>query len=318
MASPLVELTRGTPSPDARKGPAQVLPLVRKPEWLKVRSPGGANYLQVQRIMRERGLHTVCEEARCPNIGECWDNHSATFMILGDVCTRNCAYCAVAHGTPKRLDPAEPSRLADAVEALGLRHVVITSVDRDDLPNGGAETFAACVTAIKQRQPDTSVEVLIPDFKGSERALRIVMEARPDILNHNLETAERLYRLARPGGRYDRALRVLANARTISPDALTKSGIILGMGEEWDEILACLHDLRRSDVNIVTLGQYLRPSDGHLPIARYYTPDEFAELRAIGMAMGFTHVQASPLTRSSYHAWDQAKAAASHTTRGGD
>jgi lipoic acid synthetase len=195
------------------------------------------------------------------------------------------------------------------VERMGLEHVVITSVDRDDLPNGGAEAFAGCVTEIRRRLPDTTVEVLIPDFKGAERALRIVMDARPDILNHNLETAERLYRLARPGGRYGRALELLARARRMVPDGLTKSGIILGMGEEWDELLVCMRDLRRSDVNILTLGQYLRPSAGHLPVARYYTPDEFAELRDIGLAMGFTHVQSSPLTRSSYHAWDQARAA---------
>jgi lipoic acid synthetase len=231
-------------------------------------------------------------------------------MILGDVCTRNCAYCAVSHGTPTAFDPLEPVRLADAVERMGLEHVVITSVDRDDLPNGGAEAFAACVTEVRRRLPDTSVEVLIPDFKGSERALRIVMDAQPAILNHNLETAERLYRLARPGGRYDRALQLLANARRMDPGALTKSGIILGMGEEWDEILTCLRDLRRSGVNIVTLGQYLRPSERHLPVSRYYTPDEFLELRDIGLEMGFTHVQSSPLTRSSYHAWDQARAAA--------
>jgi lipoic acid synthetase len=260
-------------------------------------------------MMRELGLHTVCEEARCPNIGECWEHHAATFMILGDVCTRNCAYCAVAHGTPAAYDPDEPVRLAEAVARMGLRHVVITSVDRDDLPNGGAEAFAACIRKIRHRTPDTSVEVLIPDFKGSERALRIVLEAEPDILNHNLETAERLYRLARPGGRYERALRLLANARRLAPGSLTKSGVILGMGEEWDEVLTCMRDLRRSDVNILTLGQYLRPSDSHLPIARYYTPSEFEELHEIGMGMGFRHVQASPLTRSSYHAWDQAQRA---------
>ncbi|HEU4800125.1 MAG TPA: lipoyl synthase [Gemmatimonadales bacterium] len=281
-------------------------PPVRKPSWLKVKAPGGANYVHIRSMMRELGLHTVCEEARCPNIGECWEHKAATFMILGDVCTRNCTYCAVSHGTPKAFDPLEPARLADAVERMGLEHVVITSVDRDDLENGGAEGFAGCVTEIKRRLPETSVEVLIPDFKGSERALAIVMDAEPDILNHNLETAERLYRLARPGGRYDRALTVLANARRLGgPDALTKSGIILGMGEEWDEILVCLRDLRRADVDIVTLGQYLRPTDSHLPVARYYTPDEFAELGDIGMRLGFRHVQASPLTRSSYHAWEQ-------------
>lgn len=277
----------------------------RKPGWLKVRAPGGPAYATLKGLMRELGLHTVCEEARCPNIGECWEHRAATFMILGDVCTRNCTYCAVAHGTPRAYDPGEPVRLAEAVERMGLRHVVITSVDRDDLPNGGAEAFAACIREIRARLPDTSVEVLIPDFKGSEPALRIVMDAVPDILNHNLETAERLYRLARPGGRYDRALELLARARGMAPDALTKSGIILGLGEEWDEIVRCLQDLRRSDVNIVTLGQYLRPSDGHLPIARYYTPAEFAELREIGESMGFAHVESSPLTRSSYHAWSQ-------------
>jgi lipoic acid synthetase len=260
-------------------------------------------------MMRELGLHTVCEEARCPNIGECWEHQAATFMILGDVCTRNCAYCAVAHGTPAAYDPQEPVRLAEAVGRMGLRHVVITSVDRDDLPNGGAEAFAACIREIRRRLPETSVEVLIPDFKGSDRALRIVLEAEPDILNHNLETAERLYRLARPGGRYDRALRLLGRARQHAPGALTKSGVILGMGEEWDEVLTCMRDLRRSDVNILTLGQYLRPSQSHLPVARYYPPEEFAELREIGLGMGFRHVQASPLTRSSYHAWDQARKA---------
>jgi len=284
----------------------------RKPGWLKVKAPGGPTYVQLKGLMRELGLHTVCEEARCPNIGECWEHKAATFMILGDVCTRNCTYCAVAHGTPRPDDPAEPARLAEAVARMGLRHVVITSVDRDDLPNGGAEAFAACVREIRVRMADTSVEVLIPDFKGSERALRLVMDAAPDILNHNLETTERLYRLARPGGRYDRALELLARARRLAPGGLTKSGIILGLGEEWDEIIRCLRDLRRSNVDIVTLGQYLRPSDGHLPIARYYTPAEFAELREIGLAMGFAHVESSPLTRSSYHAWaqiDQARAA---------
>lgn len=283
----------------------------RKPGWLKVKAPGGPNYLRIKSLMRDLGLNTVCEEARCPNIGECWEHKAATFMILGDVCTRNCSYCAVAHGTPAPFDPVEPVRLAEAVSRMELKHVVITSVDRDDLPNGGAEAFAGCINEIRKRMPGTSVEVLIPDFKGSERALQIVMNARPDILNHNLETAERLYRLARPGGRYNRALQVLANARRMVPDGLTKSGVILGMGEEWDEILTCLRDLRENDVDIVTLGQYLRPSDGHLPITRYYSPDEFAELREIGLGMGFRHVEASPLTRSSYHAWEQVEQAKS-------
>jgi lipoyl synthase len=262
-------------------------------------------------MMRALQLHTVCEEARCPNVGECWEHKAATFMILGDVCTRNCTYCAVSHGTPKAFDPLEPVRLAEAVTRMGLQHVVITSVDRDDLPNGGAEAFAGCIAEIRRRMPATSVEVLIPDFKGSERALGIVMEAEPDILNHNLETAERLYRLARPGGRYRRALELLRNARRTRPGGLTKSGIILGMGEEWDEVIVCLRDLRRSDVNILTLGQYLRPSASHMPVARYYTPDEFAEFKEIGLRMGFSHVESSPLTRSSYHAWEQVTSAKS-------
>jgi lipoyl synthase len=309
VAVPLVQLTPrvvNSVSDTAFSAPA---PPARKPGWLKVRAPGGANYAHIKTLMRELGLHTVCEEARCPNVGECWEHKAATFMILGDVCTRNCTYCAVSHGTPKAFDPLEPVRLAEAVARMELQHVVITSVDRDDLPNGGAEAFAGCISEIRKRLPDTTVEVLIPDFKGSERALRIVMDARPDILNHNLETAERLYRLARPGGRYDRALQLLATARRLVPDGLTKSGVILGMGEEWDEVITCMRDLRRSDVNILTLGQYLRPSISHLPVARYYSPDEFAELREIGQSLGFTHVQASPLTRSSYHAWEQVTAA---------
>ena len=313
MAVPvLTQLTRLSAGGAPQGTPLMPAPpaLERKPGWLKVQAPGGPSYLDVKRMMRELDLHTVCEEARCPNIGECWEHRAATFMILGDVCTRNCAYCAVSHGTPKAFDPLEPVRLAEAVAQMGLEHVVITSVDRDDLENGGAEAFAGCITEIKRRLPETSVEVLIPDFKGSERALQIVMDARPDILNHNLETAERLYRLARPGGRYDRALKLLAAARRMGgPGALTKSGIILGMGEEWDEVIRCLKDLRRSDVDIVTLGQYLRPSAGHLPVVRYYTPDEFAELARIGRRLGFKHVQASPLTRSSYHAWEQVELA---------
>jgi lipoic acid synthetase len=307
VAVPLVQLTR-SPSPSGTVGAAPGNP-VRKPSWLKVRAPGGPNYAQIKGLMRELELHTVCEEARCPNVGDCWEHKAATFMILGDVCTRNCTYCAVSHGTPKAFDPLEPVRLAEAVARMELQHVVITSVDRDDLPNGGAEAFAGCIIEIRRRMPDTTVEVLIPDFKGLERALAIVMEARPDILNHNLETAERLYRLARPGGRYPRALELLARARQMRPDGLTKSGVILGMGEEWDEVVVCMRDLRHSDVNILTLGQYLRPSGSHLPVARYYTPAEFDELRDIGLELGFTHVQSSPLTRSSYHAWEQVTAA---------
>ena len=309
MAAPLVQLTRSLPVFESNRPTTVSSSPARKPPWIKVKAPGGENYIRLKQLMRELDLHTVCEEARCPNIGECWEHQAATFMILGDVCTRNCAYCAVSHGTPKAFDPAEPVRLAEAVEAMGLQHVVITSVDRDDLLNGGAEAFAGCVMEIRKRLPDTTVEVLIPDFKGSQSALEIVMDARPAILNHNLETVERLYRQARPGGRYDRALELLLRARRLVPDGLTKSGMILGLGEEWDELLVAMRDLRRSDVDILTLGQYLRPSDGHLPVARFYTPAEFDELGAIGRAMGFRHVQASPLTRSSYHAWEQARSA---------
>ena len=284
-------------------------PIDRKPPWLKVPAPGGPNYVALKQLMRDHALHTVCEEAHCPNIGECWEHRAATFMILGDVCTRNCAYCAVAHGTPAALDEDEPIRLATAVERMGLRHVVITSVDRDDLPNGGAEIFAAAIAEIRRRTPDTSVEVLIPDFKGSEQALRIVVQAHPDILNHNLETIDRLYRLARPGGRYFRALELLARAKRLDPSMLTKSGIMCGLGEEWDELLGAMRDVRAQGVDILTLGQYLRPSSDHLTIARYYAPDEFAELRQLGLEMGYRHVEAGPLVRSSYHAWEQVERA---------
>lgn len=281
----------------------------RKPSWLKVKAPGGPNYLALKHLMRDLKLHTVCEEAHCPNIGECWEHHAATFMILGDVCTRNCAYCAVAHGTPAPVDTGEPERLADAVAQMRLKHVVITSVDRDDLPNGGAEVFASCITEIRRRLPQPSVEVLIPDFKGNPEALRIIVEARPDILNHNLETIARLYRIARPGGRYPRALELLEHAKDMNPELLTKSGLICGLGEEWDELLAAMRDLRAARVDILTVGQYLRPSDQHLPIARWYTPDEFAELKRYGMSLGFRHVESGPLVRSSYHAWEQVEAA---------
>jgi lipoic acid synthetase len=295
MAASLVQITSRSPT--------------RKPAWLKVKAPGGPSYVALKQMMRDLKLHTVCEEARCPNIGECWEHKAATFMILGDVCTRNCAYCAVAHGTPAPLDLEEPARLADAAARMDLRHVVITSVDRDDLANGGAEVFAACIAEIQRRLPDTSIEVLIPDFKGREAALRLVVEAQPDILNHNLETIDRLYRIARPGGRYARALELLRRAKEINPEALTKSGIMCGLGEEWDELLVALRDLRAQGVDILTLGQYLRPSEQHLPIARWYAPAEFAELKRLGLEMGFRHVESGPLVRSSYHAWEQVAAA---------
>jgi len=302
MAASLVQIT----SRSAIGAPASP---PRKPAWLKVSAPGGPNYIALRQLMRRLRLHTVCEEAHCPNIGECWEHRAATFMILGDVCTRNCAYCAVAHGTPAPLDQDEPVRLAEAVGRLELEHVVITSVDRDDLPNGGAELFAECIAAIRTRSPETSVEVLIPDFKGSETALRIVVDAKPDILNHNLETIARLYRLARPGGRYPRALELLRRAKQMDPGMLTKSGVICGLGEEWDELLGAMRDLRAQGVDILTLGQYLRPSSGHLPIARYYSPNEFAELKRIGLAMRYRHVESGPLVRSSYHAWEQVERA---------
>ena len=305
MFSPSMELVQLRSDP----GTANVQTLQRKPPWLKVKAPGGQNYAHIKRLMQDLRLHTVCEEAHCPNVGECWNHRTATFLILGDICTRNCVYCAVAHGTPPEYDPEEPVRLADAVSAMELEHVVVTSVDRDDLPDGGAEIFAGCVEEIRKRLPDASVEVLIPDFQGSSRALEIVLQAEPSILNHNLETVERLYPLVRPGGRYDRALQLLKRAKDHNPEQLTKSGIICGMGEEWDELLGAMSALRSADVDIITLGQYLRPSGAHLAVARYYTPDEFEQLAETGRALGFRHVEAGPLVRSSYHAWDQAKRA---------
>jgi lipoic acid synthetase len=286
----------------------------RKPTWLKVKAPGGRTFVGIRQMMRDLDLNTVCEEAHCPNIGECWEHRAATFMILGDVCTRNCAYCAVAHGTPAPDDPDEPVRLAEAVTRMGLEHIVITSVDRDDLLNGGAEAFAGCVTEIRARMPEASVELLIPDFKGSDRALQIVVDAKPDILNHNLETIARLYRIARPGGRYDRALQLLRRAKAMDPTLLTKSGLMCGLGEEWDELVTAMRDLRAEDVDILTVGQYLRPSDGHLPVARFYSPEEFAELRELGLTMGYRHVESGPLVRSSYHAWEQVRQAAGTTS----
>jgi lipoic acid synthetase len=281
----------------------------RKPPWLKVRAPGGTNYVRLKHLMRELDLHTVCEEAHCPNVGECWDHGTATFMILGDVCTRNCGYCAVAHGRPPVYDTGEPARVARAVAEMGLRHAVITSVDRDDLPDFGAEIFAGTIRQIHERLPTCSVEVLVPDFQGDEDAIRTVLDAGPEIYNHNTETVPRLYKRARPGGRYERVLNIFALARQLAPHIPTKSGIILGLGETVEEVLAVMRDLRDAEVGILTLGQYLRPSKDHLPLDRYYTPDEFAALRREGMAMGFRHVEAGPLVRSSYHAWEQVQAA---------
>lgn len=281
----------------------------RKPGWLKVRAPGGPNYLQLKQLMRSLDLHTVCEEAHCPNVGECWEHGTATFMILGDVCTRNCAYCAVAHGRPPSYDTAEPARVAQAIAQMRLQHTVITSVDRDDLPDFGAYVFAETVRQIKRRLPGCSVEVLVPDFQGSEDSIRTVLEAAPDIYNHNTETVPRLYKRARPGGRYERVMRIFRTAKRIAPQTPTKTGMILGMGETIEEVTTVMQDLRAVDVDILTLGQYLRPSDDHIALDRYVTPEEFRHLYDVGMAMGFRHVESGPLVRSSYHAWEQVQAA---------
>ncbi len=285
---PLLESTRPATAP--------------KPAWLKVRAPGGPNYMRLKGLMREWNLHSVCEEAHCPNIGECWEDSTATFMILGDTCTRNCGYCAVSHGKPVWEDREEPERVGRAVGELGLEHVVITSVNRDDLADGGAGVFAATVRAIRRSATGCRVELLIPDFQGKAEALQTVIEAAPDVLNHNTETVPRLYKLARHGGRYQRTLELFRRAHRAAPRLLTKSGIILGLGEERTELLETMRDLRAADVNILTLGQYLRPSPQHLPVVRYYTPEEFVELGAAGRAMGFAHVESGPLVRSSYHA----------------
>ncbi len=277
-----------------------------KPAWLKVRAPGSDNYLRLKQIMRGLQLNTVCEEARCPNIGECWHHGTATFMILGDVCTRACGYCAVAHGRPNELDLAEPSRVADAVDAMGLRYIVITSVDRDDLADGGAGVFAECIRGIRARRPETRIEVLIPDFQGKAEPLVTVLDAGPDVLNHNTETVPRLYRRARSGGRYPRTLALLERARAHAPHIPTKSGLMLGLGEEWEEVVDVLKDLSRAGVGILTLGQYLQPTPQHLPTVRYYHPDEFARLKTIALDLGFGHVESGPLVRSSYHAHEQA------------
>ena len=300
MAAPLYQimgLHRSEPLPE------------RKPSWLKVRAPGGPNYVRLKHLMRDLDLHTVCEEAHCPNVGECWEHGTATFMILGDVCTRNCAYCAVAHGRPPVYDVTEPERVAKAVAELQLRHAVITSVDRDDLPDFGAYIFAETIRQIHAQLPECSVEVLVPDFQGNEESIRTVLEARPEIYNHNTETVPRLYKRCRPGGRYERVMRIFEFVKQTAPDIPTKTGIILGMGETVEEVVATMRDLRAVDVDILTLGQYLRPSDGHIPLDRYYTPEEFRSLRDIGMEMGFRHVESGPLVRSSYHAWEQVQAA---------
>jgi lipoic acid synthetase len=285
-----------------------VRPREPKPEWLKVRAPGSANYLRLRDIMRGLQLNTVCEDAHCPNIGECWHHGTATFMILGDVCTRACSYCAVAHGKPTELDLDEPRRVGEAVQAMGLRYAVVTSVDRDDQADGGAAIFAQTIREIRVRMPDTRVEVLIPDFKGEAAPLYTVLDARPDVLNHNTETVPRLYRMARSGGKYARTLELLDRSRHYAPAIATKTGVMVGLGEEHDELLEVFRDLRDVGVSILTIGQYLRPSPAHAVMSRYYHPDEFAALKRAALDLGFVHVEAGPLVRSSYHAHEQADA----------
>jgi len=280
----------------------------RKPEWLKVRVPTGENYFELKQLMRGLGLHTVCESARCPNVGECWAHRTATFMILGDLCTRRCGFCAVPKGLPQgELDWEEPDRVAQAASQMGLKYVVVTSVDRDDLKDGGATIFAGTIEALRQRLVDCQVEVLIPDFRGSDEALEIVLRARPDVLNHNLETVPRFYPVARRGSRYERSLRLLRRSREIAPAIPTKSGLMVGLGETFEEMLAVLKDLSGVGVDIVTIGQYLRPSGEQLPVARFYSPQEFSALKQEGRRLGIRHVESGPLVRSSYHAHEQTR-----------
>jgi lipoic acid synthetase len=289
----------GAPAPSAAQWPE------KKPRWLRVRAPGGERYRDLKQMMRTLGLNSVCEEAHCPNIGECWDSGTATFLIMGDRCTRNCPYCAIAHGRPDDLDEDEPRRVAEMIEQLRLRHVVITSVDRDDLPDGGARIFAWVIEEIRGRLPDCSIEVLTPDFRGMPEAIERVMAARPEIFNHNMETTRRLHRKARPGGRYDRSLEVLRMARSLDSGVLIKTGIMLGLGEDGDDVREFMDDALEAGVQILTIGQYLRPSEKHLPIDRYVSPEEFAAWKERGEEMGFLHVESGPLVRSSYHAREQ-------------
>ncbi len=280
----------------------------RRPEWIKVRAPSGETYQWLQGLMRKKALHTVCEEAMCPNMGECWGAGTATFLMMGDVCTRTCGFCDIKHGPPERLDWMEPLRVAQAVKDMDLQHAVITSVNRDDRKDGGAPIFAMVIRAIRRLHPGCSIEVLIPDFKGSLEALKIVMDARPEILNHNVETVPRLFKRVQPQDRYEWAAATLSNAKKLDPEVLTKSGVMLGLGETLDEVKAVMRDQRSWGVDILTLGQYLQPSKQHLPIERYYTPEEFAALKDYGYEIGFQWVESAPLVRSSYHAAEQVRA----------
>lgn len=289
-----------TPATEARKD--------RKPPWFKAPFPAGERFAHIKDLLRAQSLHTVCEEAHCPNIGECFNAGTATFMILGDTCTRACGYCAVTSGRPGPVDPLEPLRLARTVESLGLDYAVITSVNRDDLPDGGASAFAACIRAVRHARPTCAVEVLIPDFMGDVKALRVVLDAGPVVLNHNTETVPRLYRGVRSKGDYERTLDVFRHAREMAPDIPLKTGIMLGLGETAEEVEAVFADLRQTGVTLLTLGQYLRPTPKHLPVAEYVHPDEFARLRQVALGLGFRHVESGPLVRSSYHARAQAEA----------
>ena len=275
----------------------------RHPEWIKVKAPGSPNYLRLKRILRQKNLHTVCEEARCPNIGECWGNKTATFLILGDTCTRGCRFCAIDKGKPSALDPEEPRNVALVVKDLGLDHIVVTSVNRDDLPDGGSNHFAKTVFWIKRLSPGIRVELLIPDFDGNLAAVKTVVDSGIEILNHNIETVPRLYGKVRPGHSYECSLNILKTAKEIRPDVLTKSGLMLGVGESYEEVVRTLQDLRRNEVDIVTLGQYLQPSNRQLKVERYVTPAEFTEFKIAAERLGFRHVESGPLVRSSYHAW---------------
>ena len=286
----------------------------RKPPWLKVRFPSGERYQHLKSLMREQNLNTICEDAHCPNIGECWNAGTATFMILGDVCTRSCGFCAVTTGRPHALDLMEPARLAQTVRTLGLDYVVITSVNRDDLESGGAEIFAACIRAIRRDDPAVRVEVLIPDFKGNWDALNTVVDARPFVLNHNVETVARLYRRVRPQAIYKRSLELIRRAKEAAPDMLTKSGFMVGLGETQEELFQLMRDLHEHRCDVVTIGQYLRPSADHLPIDRYYDPSEYEAFREYGRALGFYHIEAGPLVRSSYHARNATGTAGTPTT----
>jgi lipoic acid synthetase len=274
----------------------------KRPEWLRAAAPVGEHYRELKQLVERLDLHTVCESAACPNLGECWNQRTATFMILGNFCTRRCGFCAVQKGQPLEVDYDEPRRVAEACASLGLKYAVITSVNRDDRKDGGAELFALTIRAIRERIPGCKVEVLVPDFQGSREALAIVMDAAPDVLNHNIETVPRLYKQVRLGARYERSLQMLAYAKALRPEIPTKSGLMAGLGETKEELLAALDDLRAHGVSIATIGQYLRPTPKHLPVLRYVTPAEFAEYRQAGLEMGFSHVESGPLVRSSYHA----------------